>query len=222
MFSHTGVILAAKHRMPASDSLMSLYKPPLRVLAVLLVVAVWLWPLAWSGQQMLLHVVTMTLVAPAVVYAVVGFRRPARRNPGPAKLWAATALQALLFLFWHTPYGMLTGMHSKGGELLLQGSLLLTSCLFWWMLLRLHPDKAWHAILALLLTGKLFCLVALLLTFAPRALYHSMPLEHQQLAGLIMITLCPLCYVASAIWLCWRWLRSIEQDTLPLGSRLCG
>jgi putative membrane protein len=171
---------------------------------------------------MLLHVVTMTMVAPLAVYALVELCPAARGNPSPGRLWAATVLQALLFLFWHTPYGMITGMHSSGGEFLLQASLLIAACLFWWTLLRLHPDQAGHAILALLLTGKLFCLVALLLTFAPRSLYPAMPLEDQQLAGLIMITICPLCYVVSAIWLCWRWLGRIERDTLPLGRTLCG
>ena len=131
-------------------------------------------------------------------------------------------MQALVFLFWHTPYGMSTGMHSLGGELMLQGSLLIAACLFWWTLLRLHRDYTGHAILALLFTGKLFCLVALLLTFAPRSLYHAMPLEEQQLAGLIMITICPLCYVASAVWLCWRWLRHIERNVPTLENRPCG
>jgi putative membrane protein len=199
-----------------------MYQPPLRIIAVLLIAAVWLWPAAGAGRQMLLHVVTMTMVAPLAVYALRGFLPAAHGSPSPGKLWTATALQALLFLFWHTPYGMITGMHSSGGELLLQGSLLIAASLFWWTLLRLHPDQVWHAILALLLTGKLFCLVALLLTFAPRALYHAIPLEHQQLAGLIMITICPLCYVASAIWLCWRWLSRIERNTLSLESGLCG
>src|SRR5687767_8151414 len=132
--------------MPASSSSMSLYKPPLRAIAALLVVAVFFWPVAWAGQQMLLHIVTMTIVAPLAVYALVACCPAARGHPSPGKLWIATALQALLFLFWHTPYGMMTGMHSSGGELLLQGSLLLAACLFWWALLRLHPDQAWHAI----------------------------------------------------------------------------
>jgi putative membrane protein len=214
--------LLAGISMPASSSSMSLYKPPLLIIAALLVMAGYLWPVAWAGRQMLLHVVAMTLVAPVVMYTLCRFQGLARDDPAPRKLWAATALQALLFLVWHTPYGMSTAMHKSGGELLLQGSLLVAACMFWWTLLRLHRDQTGHAILALLFTGKLFCLVALLLTFAPRALYHAMPLEHQQLAGLIMITICPLCYVASAIWLCWRWLRRIEQNTLPLEGGLCG
>lgn len=208
--------------MSASASFIGLYKPPFAVIAALLVVTICLWPAAWSGRQMLVHVVTMTVVAPVAVYGLTVRGGAASHYMSPTKLWIAAALQALLFLFWHTPYGMMTGMHSGSGELLLQGSLLLSACLFWWTLLRLRPDQVWHAIVALLVTGKLFCLVALLLTFAPRALYPAMPLEHQQLAGLIMITICPLCYVTCAIWLCWRWLRRLERDTLPVGSELCG
>lgn len=208
--------------MSASASLTHLYKPSLALVATLLAVIVWLWPIAWAGRHMLLHIALMTMVAPLAAYALVVCRPAMPRNPSPGKLWLATVLQVLLFLFWHTPYGMMTAMHADGGELLLQGSLLIVACLFWWTLLRLHPDQAGHAILALLLTGKLFCLVALLLTFAPRSLYPAMPHEDQQLAGLIMITICPLCYVVSAIWLCWRWLKRIERHSQPWEEQLCG
>ena len=92
------------------------------------------------------------------------------------------------------------------GALLSQVSLLAAASLFWWCVAGLGSERAWHAIAALLVTGKIFCLVAVILTFAPRPLYHMMSIGDQQLAGLVMITLCPLTYVASALWLCRRWL----------------
>lgn len=194
---------------------------PSRYLLVSIVILL-LWPqYTWAAQQMLLHVVTMTALAPALALLLLS---ASSRQPeaSPRLLWAATAVQSVVFLFWHAPAGMTAAMHEFGVALLLQASLLLAACLFWYSLLHLHADKTWHAILALLLTGKLFCLVALLLSFAPRALYPAMTLADQQLAGMIMITLCPLCYVASAVWLCARWLAAIEQhDGRRGGEHAC-
>lgn len=163
------------------------------------------WPDASSGRHMLLHVLMMSLVAPLAVIALRWCIAP-RWHTRPAQLWFATALQLAVFLFWHAPAGMTHAMHAAAGNLQLQLSLLAAATLFWWCIAGLEPARTWHAIAALLVTGKLFCLVAVILTFAPRALYHMMPLADQQLAGLIMITLCPLTYIASALWLCRRWL----------------
>jgi putative membrane protein len=176
----------------------------------LIAVAVTLsWPADAPGRQMLLHVITMAALAPCAV-ATVHWLWGLRWRTLPRHLWTATALQLACFLFWHSPFGMALGMHAAGGALLLQGSLFAAACLFWWCIGGLAADRVWHAIAALLVTGKLFCLVAVILTFAPRPLYHAMPLDDQQLAGLIMITLCPLTYVASALWLCRRWLMGFD------------
>ena len=73
------------------------------------------------------------------------------------------------------------------------------------LLLSLPDARRWHAIPALLLTGKLVCLLAVLLVFAPRALYgtahaHGVSaLDDQHLAGLLMIAACPLSYLVAAI-----------------------
>ena len=74
-------------------------------------------------------------------------------------------------------------------------------------LLSLPEPRRWHALPALLLTGKLVCLLAALLVFAPRALYGAshqhaalmQPLDDQQLAGLLMIAACPLSYLVAAV-----------------------
>jgi putative membrane protein len=54
-------------------------------------------------------------------------------------------------------------------------------------------------VLALLLTGKLTCLLAVLLVFAPRALYPHAALADQQFAGLLMLAACPLSYLGAAL-----------------------
>ena len=170
---------------------------------------------ATAGRHMLLHVLLMSVAAPIAVTAMRRFRAIARRSR-PLQLWLATLLQLAVFLYWHSPSGMMLAMHTQeAGFILLQGSLLAAACGFWWCIAGLRPDRAWHAIAALLVTGKLFCLVAVVLTFAPRPLYHAMSLAEQQLAGLIMITLCPLTYIASALWLCRRWLRFDAYGPAP-------
>ena len=185
------------------------HRQPLRLLAAALAVALCCLPMAWAERQMLLHIVVMTVLAPLLVLSLRQLRQPAVAA-GPLLLWLATIAQALLFVFWHSPSGMGFAMHQPGAEWLLHGSLLLAAALFWWSLLQLPRKRAWHAILALLLSGKLFCLVAVVLAFSPRALYPMMSLADQQFAGVIMIVLCPLCYMASALWICLRWLAGLK------------
>lgn len=221
---HTDGIAQRSGSLPPSQSSVAALMLAGRSARFLLlsIVILLLWPqTSWAAQQMLLHVVTMTVLAPALVLLLLGACRW-QPEASPRLLWTATAIQTVVFLFWHAPTGMTASMHELGVALLLQASLLLAACLFWYSLLHLHADKTWHAILALLLTGKLFCLVALLLSLAPRALYPAMTLADQQLAGMIMVTLCPLCYVASAVWLCARWLAAIEQhDGRRGGEHTC-
>ena len=61
----------------------------------------------------------------------------------------------------------------------------------------------WQAILALLVTGKLACLLGALLVFAPRPIYagphHGFDLADQQMAGLLMLAACPMSYVLAGI-----------------------
>jgi putative membrane protein len=89
-------------------------------------------------------------------------------------------------------------------------SLFIAALCFWSALLALPQRRRWHAIPALLLTGKLACLLAALLVFAPRLLYEAHPhfalhataadaLADQQLAGLLMIVACPLSYLIAGV-----------------------
>src|SRR3546814_2902789 len=54
------------------------------------------------------------------------------------------------------------------------GSLALAAVLFWALLLASSATSRWSGLAALLLTGKLACLLGALLIFAPRDLY-SLP-----------------------------------------------
>lgn len=167
-----------------------------------------------SAAHMLLHVLLMSAVAPVGI-ALWRRRRRHAWHAHPPQLWLATGLQLIVFLYWHSPAAMTHAMHTWTGALLLQASLLAAAGTFWWCIAGQERDKAWHSIAALLVTGKTFCLVAVILTFAPRPLYHMMSVGDQQLAGLIMITLCPLTYVASALWICRRWLLRFDIPATP-------
>ena len=65
--------------------------------------------------------------------------------------------------------------------------------------------------MALMVSAKLFCLLGILMILAPRALYAghhgaAIDLADQHLAGLLMITACPLTYLALATFLAARWI----------------
>lgn len=81
----------------------------------------------------------------------------------------------------------------------MHGSLFLAALAFWVLLLDMMERSGWQAILGLLLTGKLACLLGALLIFAARPLYSDAALADQQLAGLLMITACPLSYIAAGV-----------------------
>src|SRR3546814_3731920 len=103
------------------------------------------------------------------------------------------------------------------------GSLALAAVLFWALLLASSATSRWGGLAALLLTGKLACLLGALLIFAPRDLY-SLPgvsfalcstgpstLADQQLAGLLMITACPLSYVVAGVVLAAQMMLDLER-----------
>ena len=90
--------------------------------------------------------------------------------------------------------------HVPGAMIASHAALLLAATTFWISVFSL-PAIALACDPALLLTGKLVCLLAALMVFAPRALYGAghahgaAALDDQQLAGLLMIAACPLSYL---------------------------
>ena len=64
-------------------------------------------------------------------------------------------------------------MAFPGIQFAMHGLLLAAALSFWMLFCRLPEARRWHALPALLLTGKLVCLLAALLVFAPRALYGA-------------------------------------------------
>jgi putative membrane protein len=140
----------------------------------------------------------------------------------------ATAVQVVLLWTWHAPPMQRLAMESAVAPALMHGSLLLVAVLFWALLLRVAAAARWHGIAALLVTGKLACLLGGLLIFAPRLLHAgaahganhgaALPtseLADQHLAGLLMITACPLSYVAAGVVLAAQMMAELERKAVP-------
>jgi len=177
------------------------------------------------SSQMAQHIVLMNLVAPLAVVVMLKQLRQRRIDiPDPGKWIApATVLKLGLLWFWHAP--ALQALHSPLMHWAMMASLGASALLFWWAVLA-PGERRWRALLALLTTSKLFCLLGVLLTFSPRPLYagghgaHGMAadlLADQHLAGLLMLIACPATYLVAAVILAARWLGSMDQRPAEAG-----
>lgn len=200
-------------------------------------------PGGFLTHHMAAHILAMNVVAPALVLALptLPVRRRAVATAGFStgangvsveglgsgrSLAAATALQLALLWGWHTPAVFAAATASAGLMALMHLSLFATALWFWSAVVTATRRGDWGPLGALLVTGKLFCLLGLLLAFAPRALYASAafiqscfasggtfgpspPVADQQLAGLLMLTACPLVYVTAAIVIAQKMLRRV-------------
>jgi putative membrane protein len=191
------------------------------------------YDLGHFSSHMALHIASMNIIAPAVAALIV-----TRRHIGgtrPFWLWTATFLQIVLLWTGHSPAVHHRLLQSPAAGLTFHAALLLAALFFWFSLLTTSAASRWQTIPALLLTGKLTCLLAALLIFAPRALYgfaghladapehlslhHA--LEDQHLAGLLMITACPLSYLVAAVIITAQLIARAEISAAPMpGGRL--
>ena len=173
---------------------------------------------------MAIHIVLMNVVAPLGAALFVGNRGVGR----PMPLWAVAVLQTALFWAWHAPVVQRHVMTSGLLHAAMHASFFVTAFCFWRALLRLAPESRWQGIPVLLLTGKLFCLLAVLLIFAPRLLYELPTNEHtshandlstgladQQLAGLLMVVACPLSYLIAGVVLAAQIISPASSEVPP-------
>jgi len=178
--------------------------PALAALAAILSAAFVILPTAEFGsfsRHMALHIAAMNVLAPLTATAVL---LAVRGRGSRGAFWMAAAMQVALLWAWHLPVLQEFSGHGGAGPLLMHGSLFFAALAFWTSLLRLQGWERWHGVLGLLVTGKFSCLLAALLVFAPRPLFaigHHAPqsLVDQQLAGLLMLTACPLSYVVAGV-----------------------
>jgi putative membrane protein len=154
------------------------------------------------STHMALHIAAMSVLAP--VTAVLSADRIPSSLCNSSALWFSAAAQLALLWAWHVPavQRLAAESHALHGAAL--AILFVSSFVFWGAVIRAASAARWHAIAALLVTGKLTCLISVLLIFSPRALYAAgghvgHGLDDQQLAGLLMVTACPLSYLIAAV-----------------------
>lgn len=169
-------------------------------------------------QHMISHIVAMNVVAPAMALGLRHADLPLFRYVSQG-LTPALILQLCLLWGWHVPNVLAAAHGSHVLMTLMHASLFICASWFWAATFAKAHTQGWHSLSALLVTGKLFCLLGVLLTFAPRPLYlgvgvsiePSAMLADQQMAGLLMLVACPLTYVLAAIVIAARW--TLRMDT---------
>lgn len=161
------------------------------------------------SNQMGQHILLMSVLAPLFVAAL---QQRIRLPDLSAWLVPLTVVQMALLWFWHAPsleHGQSPLLHA-----LMLASLSSAALLFWWAVFTAR-SRRWRALLALLTTSKLFCLLGVLMAFAPRALYTGGHGGHlvadQHLAGLMMLVACPATYLVAAVIIAARWLRDLDH-----------
>ena len=189
------------------------------------VIAVRLAELGPLSAIMAGHILVMNAISPLLALSLAGQRVLPRSLGRGSVLAAASILQIAVLWGAHAP--PLLAHVSGTAHLLLQVILLATALFFWSAVLSQDGSHRWRSLLVLLITGKLFCLLGVLLVFAPRLVYgplshgHDGPaaspiLADQQFAGLMMIVACPLSYILAAVVIAARWLSDIAQhDVAP-------
>lgn len=192
---------------------------PEAALVILVFTSAMLLPGGMLTRHMLAHIVIMSIAAPVLAWSL--FRRPnmlGRDGTPYTSLGMSTAVQLGVFLFWHSPYAMASTMDSPAIRLIALGSLFASAIWFWVSVFFSIRHARMIVIAPLLLTGKIVCLVAAILVFAPRLLYAEMAtgtaaMADQQLAGLIMLTVCPLTYVGASIAVTAHWFHWLSNRT---------
>lgn len=175
------------------------------------------------SARMGLHLALMNVAAPLLALLLAPMRTGARL------LWIAATAQMALLWAWHAPVA------AGAGGLLLQTAFLIAltagSAMFWIAVAQAGARRRWGAVGALLVTGKLACLLGALMLFAPRDLY-TLPalvfalcsvapssLADQQLAGMMMLAACPLSYVLAAVVLTVDAVGAADEAEAPAGPR---
>jgi putative membrane protein len=178
-----------------------------------------------SGH-MAVHIVSMNVLAPFAAIAFVRADDGRLAGAGGKALWLATLVQMGLLWASHSPPIHQIARSSMAAYAALQAALFLSAVVFWTSIVA-SPFR-WQAMLALLVSGKLACLLGALLIFSPRVLFDaphahgnhgilpgSSALADQHLAGLLMIAACPLSYVLAAIVLAARTMTRLERVRAP-------
>jgi putative membrane protein len=168
--------------------------------------------------HMAIHIAAMNMVAPIIILAARAASGPPRRSAA-GWIGSAAAAQLALLWGWHLPDAVALAASSSVVGILAHATLFASALIFWRTIVDAADDRPWMALASLLITGKVFCLLGVLLAFAQRPLYaEAMPgmetqslLADQQSAGLLMLIACPLSYVIAAVVISARWMLELES-----------
>nr|WP_277995941.1 cytochrome c oxidase assembly protein [Methylocystis sp. SB2] len=172
------------------------------------------------ASHMATHIILMSALAPFLAVRSMRFASAPVLATGRA-LAIVTAAQLALLYAWHAPGASAYVERHPTAHLLMHASLLTAALLFWLAILGDSGVARWRGVAALAITGKLACLLGVLLVFAPRVLDTSAAswgattetmLADQRLAGLLMLAVCPASYVLSGIFIASRWLLDMEAN----------
>jgi putative membrane protein len=179
------------------------------------------------AAHMATHILLMNLVAPGLVMAwVVAVPGGVGRSVSGQELALATAVQLAALWAAHAPPVMAAAAHAHGGMWVVQCALLMAAVWFWLAVLATPRRHYWRSLLALAFTGKLFCMLGLLLVFAPHAFYADLAHAHghggaplsgaaavadQQQAGFLMVAACPIAYGLVALALAGLWIKAMGE-----------
>jgi putative membrane protein len=110
------------------------------------------------ARHMAAHILAMNVAAP--VLAAVALARWKRPMGSVSLLWFATFVQIAVLWAWHAPIAQNLILQAPSAMIVAHAALLMAATAFWASLLSLTGSSRWQAIPALLLTGKLVCLLA--------------------------------------------------------------
>ena len=168
-------------------------------------------------ELMLQHMVLMNLIVPGSIHVL----RPIIPTTASRTWPLATAVQLVLLWGWHSPSALEAATSNPMIMLAMSTSLTAGATWFWLAIYTTPAGGHWRSIFALLVTGKLFCLLGALLVFAPRSLFSAIAHPHvfsesladQQMAGLVMLVVCPLIYITAGLVLASRWFLRMEATS---------
>lgn len=179
-----------------------------------------LLPLGWGISRwgmtghMAAHMIAVAIAAPLVALGVQRSRLdPAARWPRLTTPLVAALVEAVVVWGWHVPALRRLADHGSGWLILEQASFLAAGLLLWSAVLA--PRHRAAGVAALLVTSMHMTLLGALIGLAPRPLYmdHGAgALADQQVAGVVMLLVGGIAYLAGGLAMLGRLLQTHEEE----------
>ena len=194
---------------------------------------------AHMGQHELLMLVAAPLLVlgRSLLVALTALPDPIRatvvretRRPAVTRVWSrltspvtALLVQAIVLWGWHMPWAFEAALGHDALHALQHLTFLASAALFWWALVHGRFGRVGYGagVLVVFVTAMHSGLLGALITFAPRPLYAThaaraaaadvIPLEDQQLAGLIMWVPAGVLLAVAALALFAAWLGEVAR-----------